>query len=185
MFAHEGRYAVTALLLLAGMMPLVPAVLGLRRLVPAEAWRPATVGAVVSAVGFMLFTAATGALGFAPAAWTTLPADQQDGLLPAFTAMDEGKGPLSVVLVGPLLPIIGLTVLAVVLWKHSALHRVAAVALPLGWAVFLFAPVNPVRAVGALLLLAAFATAAATGRHPADDLPSRTAGSTRAGGAAR
>ncbi|MGH9110887.1 MAG: hypothetical protein ACRDZN_01070 [Acidimicrobiales bacterium] len=170
-FANEGRYAVAALLLLAGIMLLVPAVLGLRHLVPAGAWRPANIGATVSAVGFMLFTAAIGALGLAPAAWATLPGAQREGLLPAFTAMDEGKGPLAVVLVGPLLPIVGLTVLAVVLWRHTKLSRAAVVALPLGWAVFLFTPINATRAIGSLLLLAGFA-AASRARTPSLHSPS-------------
>ncbi|MGH9210086.1 MAG: hypothetical protein ACRD2C_05320 [Acidimicrobiales bacterium] len=170
-FAHEARYAVAALCLLAGMMLLVPAVLGLRHSLPAAGHRPATVGAVVSSAGFMLFTAATGALGLAPGAWATLPAAEQAVLLPAFTAMDEGKGPLGLVLGGPLLPVVGLTILAVVLWRRTDLLRPAVVALPVGWAVFLFAPVNPVRAIGAVLLAFGFGMAALANRPSAATSP--------------
>ncbi|MGH9137148.1 MAG: hypothetical protein ACRD0G_08885 [Acidimicrobiales bacterium] len=166
-FAHEGRYTATLLCLAGGMMLLVPAVLAIRDLAPWAARRAATVGAVIAATGFMCFVIASGALGFAPSAWSTLPEAPRTDLLPAFVAMDEGQGALGLVLVGaPLLPLIGLTVLAVALWRLRDLPRLALVALPLGWAMFLFAPVNPMKSLGALVLAGGIAMLLRHGRVP-------------------
>lgn len=163
-YANPGRYGLTLVLLVAALMLLVPAVLAVRNVAPPGARRNATIGAVLAAAGFMLFTVASGALGFAPSAWTSLPDAQRQELLPAFAAMDEGKGALGPVLAAPLLPLLGLGILAAVLWHHTALRRVALAALPLGWAVFLFAPTNPLRSLGALVLLMALLVATRTSR---------------------
>ncbi|MGH9188089.1 MAG: hypothetical protein ACRD0U_20145 [Acidimicrobiales bacterium] len=152
-FDNAGRYSLTVACLVAGLLLLVPAVLTLRNTVVPHR-RAGTVGAVVSAAGFMLFAVASGALGVAPSAWASLSDAHQQALVPAFTAMDDGKGAMPLALSGPLLPVIGLIVLAVVLWRHSGYPRWAVLALPLGWTLFLFTPAHASRVLGALVLLA-------------------------------
>jgi hypothetical protein len=154
---NAGRYSVAVVCLAAALMLLVPAVFALRDLVPAANRRLATVGATIAAAGFMMFVTISGAVGFGPSAWADLPDAETSGLVPIFTVMDEGKGALAAVFPGPLLPIIGLALLATALWRHTGAAHAALVAMPLGWAIFLFTPVAATKVVGALVLLAAFA----------------------------
>ena len=151
---HSGRYTLTVLCLLAGMLLLVPAVLGLRRSVPGLDRRP--FGSTLAAAGFMLFAVASGALGVGPSAWATLDDSHRASLVQAFDAMDQGKGAMPIVQWGPILALLGLIVVAVSLWRQSSYPRWASVALALGWAVFLFAPAHAARAAGALVLLVGF-----------------------------
>ena len=151
---HSGRYTVTVLCLLAGILLLVPAVFGLRRTVRRLDRRP--FGSTLAAAGFMLFAVASGPLSVGPSAWATLDDAHRLSLVQAFDAMDQGKGAMPIVQWGPILALLGLIVVAVSLWRHSSYPRWASVALALGWAVFLFAPVHAVRAAGALVLLAGF-----------------------------
>lgn len=123
----------------------------------------ATVGASFAAAGFMLWAVNLGAVGIGVSAWFSLSGAEQTAALPAFVAMDEGNGLMPIVQLGALLPVIGFTVLAVALWRRSSYPRWAVVALPLGFAVLLFAPVNVARAIGAIVLLAGLLPAAATG----------------------
>jgi hypothetical protein len=151
---HSGRYTLTVLCLLAGMLLLIPALLGLRRSVPGLDRRP--FGPTLAAAGFMLFAVASGALGIGPSAWATLDEAHRASLVQAFHAMDQGKGAMPIVQWGPILALLGLIVVAVSLWRHSSYPRWASVALALGWAVFLFAPTHAGRTAGALVLLAGF-----------------------------
>lgn len=167
---NSGRYTLTVLCLLAGMLVLVPAVLGLRRAVAGLDRRP--FGSTLAAAGFMLFAVASGALGVGPSAWATLDDTHRASLVQAFHAMDQGKGAMPIVQWGPILALLGLIVVAVSLWRHSSYPRWASVALALGWAVFLFAPAHAVRAAGALVLLAGFMPVIArdaVGRRPVAD----------------
>ncbi|MGH9213053.1 MAG: hypothetical protein ACRD2C_20640 [Acidimicrobiales bacterium] len=155
---NSGRYNLTVTCLLVGMMLLVPAVLATRHTVDATGRRLAGVGATVAATGFVLFAVNIGAIGIGPTAWASLSDGAQDAAAPAFTAIDEGKGMMPIPIVGSfLLPLVGLPILAVALWRASRLPRWAVVALPLGWVLFLFGPSTAVRATGALVSLAAFA----------------------------
>jgi hypothetical protein len=151
--AHSGRYALTVLCLLAGML-LIPAALGLRRSVPGLDRRP--FGSTLAAAGFMLFAVASGALGVGPSAWATLDDAHRASLVQAFHAMDQGRGAMPIVQWGPILALLGLIMVLVSLWRHSSYPRWASVALALGWAVFLLAPAHAARAAGALVLIAGF-----------------------------
>lgn len=161
---HSGRYTLTVMCLLAGMLLLVPAVMGLTQVVP-TAHRPA-VGPRLAAVGFMLFAVASGALGVGPSAWAAVDDGDRGALVAAFEAMDGGKGAMPIVQWGPILALLGLVVFAIALWRHSGYPRWAVLALPLGWAIFLFTPLHVTRAAGALVLLVGFsASAIATTRE--------------------
>lgn len=154
---HAGRYTVAVVCLLGGMLLLVPAVLGLRRVVAVrDHGQLGAVGATLAAAGFVLFAVASGALGVGPTAWATLDDGHRATLVEAFDAMDRGKGAMPVVQWGPILALIGLIVVAVALWRHSPYPRWACVALPLGWTIFLFAPAHAARAAGALVLFVGF-----------------------------
>ena len=154
---HSDRYTMAVICLLGAMLLLVPAVLGLRRIVAGRCgWRGGAVGTSLAAAGFMLFSVASGALGVGPSAWASADSAERASLVAAFDATDGGKGAMPIVQWGPLLAFVGLIVLAVGLRRHTSYPRWAVVALPLGWAIFLFAPVHVARAVGALVLLAGF-----------------------------
>lgn len=154
---HSGRYTAAVICLLGGMLLLVPAILGLRRaLFLDDDRRAGRVGTRLAAAGFMLFAVASGALGVGPTAWASLDDSHRATLVQAFDAMDQGKGAMPIVQWGPILALVGLIVVAVSLWRHSSYRRWASVALPLGWAVFLFSPAHASRAAGALILLAGF-----------------------------
>jgi uncharacterized membrane protein HdeD (DUF308 family) len=145
--ANSGRYQLTAVALLAGLLLLVPAVLTVHRIAATSAPRAATVGAALAAAGAMLFAVNLGAVGVGVSAWTTLSPQDQSGALPAFVAMDEGKGLMPIVQLGAVLPTIGLAVLAVTLWRAGTYPRWGAATLGAGWMLFLFSPVNEVRAL--------------------------------------
>lgn len=148
---HSARYTSAVLCLVAGMLFLVPAVLGVRRVGGPSS--SLAVGTALSALGFMLFAVASGALGVGPSAWQAAESTDRATLVAVFDAMDSGKGAMPVVQFGPLVALVGLVVVAVGL-RGSAYPTWGVVALPLGWAVFLFAPTHAARAIGALVLLA-------------------------------
>jgi hypothetical protein len=155
---HSERYTVAVVCLLGAMLLLVPAVLGLRRfVVTLSETRGARAGTTLAAAGFMLFAVASGALGVGPTAWASVEMADRATLVGAFDAMDGGKGAMPIVQFGPMVALIGLVVVTVALWRHTSYPRWASVALSLGWATFLFAPVHAARAAGALVLLAGFA----------------------------
>ncbi len=151
---HADRYSVAVTCLMLAMLLFVPAILGLRRFLLDDR-RPGSSGTVLASTGFMLFAAASGALGVGPTAWAEAGVDQST-LVKLFDAMNSGKGAMPIVQWGPILALVGLVTLAVALWRHTSHPRWAAVALPVGWAAFLFTPAHPTRAGGALLMLAAF-----------------------------
>jgi len=155
---HSGRYTLTVLCLLAGMLLLVPAVLGLAE--GALGRGRHAFGPRLAATGFMLFAVASGALGVGPSAWGGTDDSHRGSLVAAFEEMDAGKGAMPLVQWGPLLALVGLAVAAVALWRHTDYPRWAVVALPLGWAVFLMSPVHASRAAGALVMLAGLSVAA-------------------------
>jgi len=158
---HPGRYTVTVLALVSGLLLMVPAVAGLRRHV-LHAGEPDDKGGVATSLaiaGFMLFAVASGALGVGPSAWPGVERGHEAVLVEAFEAMDDGRGAMPIAQWGPLLSVVGMTVLSVVLWRDHRYPRWAAVALGVGWFAFLLTPVHTTRALGLILLLLGFAPA--------------------------
>jgi len=151
---NAGRYNVAVVCLLFAMMLFVPAVLGLRRVVLGDR-RAGTAGTMFAVAGFMLFAAASGALGVGPTAWADTEVDRTT-LVSLFDAMDSGKGVMPIVQWAPILALAGLIALAVALWRHTNHPRWATLALPAGWGAFLFTPTHALRGAGALIMLAAF-----------------------------
>jgi hypothetical protein len=159
-FEHTGRYSAALLCLIAGLLLLVPAAQGLRQLVADGAQRLAAIGAGIAGAGFMLFSIASGALGFGPTAWASLGDGERAAAVRFLEATDDGKGVMPVPISGVMLPILGLALVAVALRRGDRGYpRWSAAALPVGWLLFLVAPGHVGRAIGALVLLGGFVPA--------------------------
>ncbi len=153
--ATSGRWILAHILILVSLALLIPAMLGVMRLLQQRGAWFGLIGGALIGIGVVFFGLFIGLEALVPAAFASLPADQQAGLAPGMQATFEAKGALVMVYLGPLSVHSGFLVLAIGLFVARVVPRWLSATMGVGALfelVFTFMG-TMIGVVGAALLL--------------------------------
>jgi hypothetical protein len=149
------RWNTAHILILAGLVLFIPAVLGLMHLLRRRGAWFGLIGGALAAIGVVCLSALVGVDALATSAFADVPADQQAGLAPGVQAIIDSRGAIPVVYLAVGL-ILGLIVLAVGSFAVRAAPRWASVTIEVASVVLLASLVGnnvKIGAVGAAVVL--------------------------------
>jgi hypothetical protein len=151
-----GRWNAAHIVILAGVVPLIPATLGLARLLERRGPWFGLIGAALATVGLVFLSALVGAEALGPSAMATLSAADRTGVGPGVQAILDMRGAMPVVLLGLAFQI-GLIFLAVGLIATRTIPRWQSALIGLAGVIMVAVNSDQILAVGAVALFAGLA----------------------------